>query len=398
MAAPPDVSLRTLVTLPEVPRTLASSLLGRLPYTAIALLLILRVRDAGGDYGDGGIVAGAFAVGLAALSPFMGRLVDQRGHRAVLLPAAIVSSVPLVVIALAPDDTPIALLAALAAVAGMTHPPVSGATRALWPEIVPAERRHAIYALESAGVELTFILGPLVLVGVVAAATSPSAGLLACVALLIAGTAWFASAPSSRRWTPSGVARTIAGALASRALLALLVIVACMGASFGAIEISLAASAEEHGHPALVGPFLAAWAAGSLAGGLAVARSSAPADPNRRLVTLLWATAAADALVAVAPEPWTLAIALVLAGSCIAPAFATLYAMVADVAREGTLTESYTWITTGITAGVALGSALGGAVVDAASTHAAMAGGAGMVVVATLVTTSVLGVRRSVAA
>jgi MFS family permease len=174
MAAPHDASLRTLVTLPGVPRTLASSLLGRLPYTAIALLLILRVRDTGGDYGDGGIVAGAFSVGLAALSPLIGRLVDTRGHRAVLLPAALVSSVPLVVIALAPDDTPIAVLAALAAVAGMAHPPVSGATRALWPEIVPPERRHAIYALESAGVELTFILGPLVMVGVVAALTSPS--------------------------------------------------------------------------------------------------------------------------------------------------------------------------------------------------------------------------------
>jgi len=398
MAAPHDASLRSLVTLPEVPRTLASSLLGRLPYTAIALLLILRVRDTGGDYGDGGIVAGAFSVGLAALSPLVGRLVDLRGHRAVLLPAAIVSSVPLVVIALAPDDTPVPVLAVLAALAGMTHPPVSGATRALWPEIVPPERRHAIYALESAGVELTFILGPLVMVGVVAALTSPSVGLLACVAVLVAGTAWFAAAPSSRRWRPSGVARTVAGALASRALLTLLAIVACMGASFGAIEISLAASAEQHGHPGLVGPFLAAWAAGSLAGGLAVARSRAPADPSRRLVTLLWATAAADALVAAAPGPWTLAIALVVAGLCIAPAFATLYAMVADVAREGTLTEAYTWITTGITAGVALGSAIGGTVVDSVSTHAAMAGAAGMVVVATVITTSALGVRRSVAA
>ena len=62
---------------------------------------------------------------------------DLRGHRAVLLPAAIVSSVPLVVIALAPEATPVAVLAVLAALAGMTHPPVSGATRALWPDIVP---------------------------------------------------------------------------------------------------------------------------------------------------------------------------------------------------------------------------------------------------------------------
>jgi MFS family permease len=398
MAPPHDGSLRGLLRLPGVSRTLGSSLLGRLPYAAIALLLILRVRDAGGDYADGGVVAGAFSVGLAGLAPFVGRLVDVRGQRAVLLPAAVISAVPLVAIALAPDGTPVAVFALLAALSGMCHPPLSGATRALWPALVPAERRHAIYALESAGVELTFILGPLILVGVVAAGTSPAGGLLTCVALLLTGTALFVAAPSSRRWRPSAAARTLAGALASRGLLTLLGAVACMGASFGAIEIATAAAAEEHGNPALVGPLLAAWAAGSLIGGIAVARSRAPADPNRRLVALLAATAAADALVAVAPEPATLAAALLLAGSCIAPAFATLYAMVADLAREGTLTESYTWITTGITAGAALGSAVGGAVIEAVSTHAAMGGAAGMVALATLITSSGIGARRSVAA
>ena len=172
MAAPPRrLAAHASSTLPEVPRTLASSLLGRLPYTAIALLLILRVRDAGGGYGDGGIVAGAFAVGLAAVAPFIGRLVDLRGHRAVLLPAAIVSSVPLVVIALAPDDTPVPVLAALAALAG--HGAPAGERR--HPRAVARASSRPSAATPSTpssrpGVELTFILGPLVLVGVVAAA------------------------------------------------------------------------------------------------------------------------------------------------------------------------------------------------------------------------------------
>lgn len=396
MASTTDaVSIRSLFGISEVPRTLGSSLAGRLPYTAIGLLLILHVRETGAGYAGGGLVAGAFAVGLAVVAPFIGRLVDVRGQRAVLVPAAIASAVPLVVIALAPEATPLAVLAALAALSGMVHPPISGATRALWPDIVPVERRHAIYALESAGVELTFIVGPLLLVGVVAALASPAVGLIVCAALLVCGTAAFATAPSSRRWRPSGAARSFAGALASPALLTLLGAVSCMGASFGAIEIAVAAHAEEHGDPALVGPLLAAWAAGSLIGGLAVARSRAPADPNRRLVAMLGATAVADGLVALAPGPATLAVALVLAGSCIAPAFATLYAMVADLAREGTLTESYTWITTGITAGVAIGSAVGGGLIDGVSTHAAMGAAAGMVVLATLITISGIGARRS---
>ena len=151
-----------------------------------------------------------------------------------------------------------------------------------------------------------------------------------------------------------------------------------MGASFGAIEVAIAASAEEGGSRALVGPLLAAWALGSMLGGLLTARGQAPADPRRRLAGLLAATAVADGLVALAPGLMALGIALFLAGACIAPAFATLYSMVADLAREGTLTESYTWLTTGIAAGAA-GSAAGGALVDAVSTHAAIGGAAAMV-------------------
>lgn len=372
-------TLRSLFDLPEVGRTLAASLVGRLPYTAIELLLILRVRDLGGGYAAGGIAAAGFAVGLALASPFVGRLVDKRGQRMVLLPAALGCAVPLTAIALLPSGVPLAVVVALAVVAGMLHPPLGGATRALWPELVPPERRHAIFALESVAIESTFILGPLILVGVVAGITSPSVGLLACAVLLVGGTGAFAALPGSRRWRPSGAARTLAGALASPALLILLGAVAFMGASFGAIEISTAAHAEEHGHAALVGPLLAAWAAGSAIGGLVVARSGAPADPARRLMTMLAATAAANALVALAPSPAFLALALVAAGACISPAFATLYAMVADVAREGTLTESYTWLMTGIAGGVALGSATAGALIDTWSTHASLAMAAALV-------------------
>jgi MFS family permease len=377
--------LRSLLRMPEVARTLASSLLGRLPYTAIELLLILRVRDLHGGFTEGGAVAGGFALGLGLVAPLVGRLVDLRGQRLVLIPTALACALTLTAIALAPDATPLAVLVGLAALAGMTHPPISGATRALWPDLVPPAQRHAIYSLESVGVEMTFMVGPVVLVGVVAAATSPAVGLATCAALLVAGTTAFATSPPSLRWRPSSAARTLAGALSNQAMLTLLAVVACMGASFGAIEVATTAHASEHGNAALVGPLLGTWALGSLLGGLASARGPAPADPARRLLALLAATALADALVAAAPNPPVLALALLLAGGCIAPAFATLYAMVADLATEGTLTESYTWLTTGIAGGMAVGSAGGGSLVDAVSTHAAFAGAVAMVTLAALV-------------
>ena len=171
----------------------------------------------------------------------------------------------------------------------------------------------------------------------------------------------------------------------------LLVGVTFMGASFGAIELAVTAFAEEEGSRALAGPLLGAWAVGSLLGGLVAARSGASSRPARRVLALLVATAVADAVLIAAPSPWTLALALVLAGCFIAPAFATLYGMVPDLARAGTLTESYTWLTTGISIGVAAGSALSGALVAGGSSRAGLAVAAALVALGAL---SLAGGRR----
>ena len=41
--------------------------------------------------------------------------------------------------------------------------------------------------------------------------------------------------------------------------------------------------------------------------------------------------------------------------------FAVLYTLAGDVAREGTVTEAFTWLGTGLSVGLAAGSAVGGA-------------------------------------
>ena len=371
-----------MLRLPDVARTLAASLLGRLPYTAIGLLMILRVREMGGSYAEGGLVVAAFSLALAAGAPFVGRMADRHGQTLVLVLCGLAASLPLVAMALVSDATPIPILGGLAALSGVLHPPLSGCMRALWSTLLPDDdSRHAAFALEASALELTFVIGPVVLVGGLAVATSPAVGLAACALLLAGGTLAFATAPSSRRWRPEAPAggRSIAGALASPALLVLLSGMIFMGASFGAIELAVTAFAEEEGSSGLAGPLLGAWALGSLLGGLVVARSGASSRPARRVLALLVATAVADALLVAAPSPWALALALVLAGSFIAPAFATLYGMVPSLARAGTLTESYTWLTTGISIGVAAGSALAGSLVAADSSRAGLAVAAALV-------------------
>jgi MFS transporter len=374
--------VRSVLRSPGVARVFAASLVGRIPAGALGLLLVLRAGELGHGYGGGGLAAGAFSLGLAAAAPLVGRVVDARGQTRVLAACTVVVTAALGALAVLPAAAPPAVLLLLAALAGAGHPPLAACLRALWPALLAdPERRHAAYALESAALEVSYLLGPLVLVGAVAT-RSAAAGLAVCAALVFAGTAAFAVTPASRAWTPvPGVRRGLAGALASAGVRTLLAATVCVGASFGAIEVATVAFAEEAGAKGAIGPLLAAWGLASMAGGAVAVRAGAPRDPVRRLVALLGALAAADALLAAATGPVVLGALLLVAGLAIAPAFAIVYGLAGDVARAGTVTEAFTWLTTGIGAGLAAGSALGGALAasdGAAAGFLAAAGGAGL--------------------
>jgi predicted MFS family arabinose efflux permease len=92
-----------------------------------------------------------------------------------------------------------------------------------------------------------------------------------------------------------------------------------------------------------------------------------------RLVALLGALAAADLLLVVAPSPATLTLAIVVAGFPIAPLFALVFQLAGDVAREGTATEAFTWLTTGIGVGLAAGTTLAGALAPHGGGHTGFA-------------------------
>src|SRR3954451_10273347 len=280
--------VRTVLSTRGVARVFLASMVGRIPAGALGLLLILRVRELGGGYAGGGLVAGALSLGMGTAAPLVGRVVDARGQTRVLALSATVCGGALATLALVPAGTPLAILLAVAAVAGAAHPPLGACLRALWPALLPdAARRHAAFALEATALEVSYILGPLVLVGAVAT-RSAALALGTSVALIGAGTFAFAAAPASRCWRPAaGVRRGLLGALASPGIRTLLAAQARVGVSFGAIEVSTVAFAEDAGARGAVGPMLAGWGLASMAGGAIAMRRGAPRDPARRLVVLM---------------------------------------------------------------------------------------------------------------
>jgi len=304
----------------------------------------------------------------------LGRLVDRRGPRPVLVWSAIVSAAALGAFAALPDGAPVLGALACAALAGAATPPVGPCLRTLWPPLLDDPALvHSAFSLESAGIELTYIVGPVVIAGAIGA-WSTAAAMLTGAALLLAGTLVFAAAaPRGKLNAAPGGARRGGLALRAPGVRALAVVYVLLGIAFGAVEVGVPATAAGDGRPHAAGLLLGVWGLGSLLGGLAAARSRPPADRARRLCLLLALLAAGHVLLALPAGLVGLGVLLTLAGAAIAPAFGVANGLVDGVAPAGAVTEAFTWLSTGIAGGVAAGSAVAGALAEHPGAGAAFA-------------------------
>jgi MFS family permease len=351
---------------PGSARVFVASIVARVPLTALGLVFVLRAKELTGSFAAAGVAAGLYALASAACAPALGRVADRRGQPAVLVPAAFFAAVALTAFAALPAGAPFAAIVACAVVAGAATPPVGACLRAMWPDMLgDRSLAHKAFALESAGLEITYIAGPVLIAGAIGSQSTAAAALTSGL-LLLAGTLVFAAAGPVRAFRPAPRAAGGGGPLRSSGVRTLAVVYVLVGLAFGAVEVGVPASADAAGHPHASGLLLGVWGLGSLLGGIAAAQARPPADRVRRLCLLLALLAAGHALLAVPAGLLGLAALLLLAGAAIAPAFGIANGLVDGVAPAGAVTEAFTWLSTGIALGLALGSAIGGALADGA--------------------------------
>jgi len=354
---------------------IASSIVARLPLAMFSIALLVHAQRLTGSFAVAGAASGAYAISGAVSAPVLGRLVDRCGQTKVLVSGATVTAVALVVTGVLPVTTPPAVLVALAAAAGMATPPLGACVRTLLPAIVgePA-RLPALFAFESTALEITFVLGPPLALGLGAVWSTGAA--LACAGLLmLVATLVFAAQPASRAWRPDRSApRRRGGSLRAPAILILALIELGCGAVFGATEVGITAAAKALGSTAAAGPVLGIWGVGSLLGGVAATRLGGGARRAGGLILLVGALAVAHgALIFATGSVLAIGAAILLAGATIAPTAASIYAMVDRFAPAGTVTEAFSWALTAAYTGEALGAAVGGGLVQSSGATAAFA-------------------------
>ena len=198
------------------------------------------------------------------------------------LPAAVVSALGMVLLAVAGTGSLLVAYAAVA-VAGVFTPPLEGGLRALWPSVLGREDRvHRAYAMDAVAQEIMFTVGPL-LVTLLVSLWSPGAALLVINVIGVLGALSVVLSEPSRAWRSAPREAHWLGALRSSGLLALLGAFFFVGLALGSITVAALAYADDHGREAVYGWLMAALGFGALLGGLVYGARQWAGAPERRL-------------------------------------------------------------------------------------------------------------------
>lgn len=334
---------------------LATSLIGRYPQGMVTLSVTLAVLHAGGSVAAAGAVSAAYVGGCAVTGPLLGRALDRRDRRSILLVFGSVNALCFLLFAwLVTGPAPVAVGAAL--LTGATQPPMVSALRSAWSALLTTHMMPVALSLEASLQELIFISGP-VLVVAVSAWAEPQVTLILCGAFALCGSVGFGLI---RLTFVSSTVVARSGLITRSWFVRVLFAAAAVDASMTSASLAIVArlhAASGSGAPA-PGIALAVWAAGSFVGG--VVSGLAPRLMRKRL----WIFPAAallqfPALVAVSTSWWLLAV-LVLGGSTIAPIFSRLYSTVITGIPRTQSGEAFGWLTTAFLLGGGFGSVCAG--------------------------------------
>jgi MFS family permease len=385
---------RAVFAVPGMASTFWISMLGRLPIGVTGLAILLLVQGASASFARGGAAAACYVTGLALVAPLLGRAIDRRGPRAVLLMCALAFPAALLALVFAASNPELAWLAfGAAAAAGASFPPITVCMRTYFRQMLLHDEAllAAAFSAESVLIEIIFIIGPLA-VALLIAFVDAAAAVLFAAACGFAGTLLFLRSPALRAWRlERHASRSLLGPLAERGFVHLVAIVLCFASAFGFLEIGITGYALDRADAAFAGVLLGIMSAGSALGGIAYGSRGWHFPLARQFAAALALTAIGLAVLALRWEPWALAAWCLFAGVAIAPALIIQSMLVTKAARPEHATEAFTWTTSALLAGVGIGLAAGGALLERFPPGSALAAGAAVSLAAAAAARWVLG-------
>ena len=326
---------RGVLGLPGVAALTVVGFFARIPSAAAPITLTLHVvLTLRHGWAAAGLVGAAATVGMAVGAPLLGRLVDRRGLRPMLVLTVLAEAVYWGV---APYlSYPALLVGAFAG--GVLGLPVYSVIRQSLAALVPPRQRRPAFALDSMSVETSYIIGPALGAFLALQVSTPAVMWMVGAGWVASGLALMVLDPPTRtpRAPIDGPTPPVRDWLDLRLLGALLATSAAVFVVFGT-ELSMIAGLETSGQAGWIPVVNAVWCLASLGGGFVygAARRSPP------LAMLVAGLAAVSLPVALGGPWWSYALLLVPAGLLCAPSLAASAEAVSVLAPEharGTVT------------------------------------------------------------
>ena len=336
---------------------LGISLLARVAITAVVLALTMYVvLGLDMSYTAAGGVAAALTAGIALGAPLLGWMIDRWGLRIMLL-ATVVSQI---VFWLSVPVLPYWILLGAAFAAGLLMVPAQSVTRqAIAAMTTAGQLRAAAFALESVQGELSYMVGPPVVVlcaakaspgvmtwGVGAAIVAGGAGIALLNPPLRAGAEADAGAagwPRRRQWLGARMIAALTMAFGTTMLLS-------------GIDLAIVATLKEAGQVSWAAVVIAVFGMTSVVGGLIYGVLPRPL-PTWLLLGLLGLV---TILAGLAHDWQWLCVAVIGAGILTAPTLSTVADAVSRLAPASVRGEATGLQSSAMSAGVALGSLIAG--------------------------------------
>jgi MFS family permease len=371
---------RSLFAIPGLRAAFIASVVGRLPIGVAGLAILLYVQTRSHSFAQAGVSSALYVLGLAAVAPALGRLIDRLGPRPIMLVCSAVYPAALLVLILAVErNVHPGWIGLSALVAGAALPPVSICMRALFPRVVhdPGLLPTA-YSLDSALVEFIFIIGP-ALVAACVAAGYPAVAVASAALCAAAGGSIFVRADMVRAWHPAQAGTSgRRGPLRRPQLLLVFAITLCYSVAFGLFEVAVTAFAAAQGKPAVAGIALAMASVGSAAGALTYGSRHWAMPLQKQFFWALLGMASSIMLMTPLDNIPLFVVIAVISGVPMATVISIQSLLVSQLTPREMLAESFTWGTTCLLGGISAGLAAGGLLVETVTPAGAMATAAGI--------------------
>jgi predicted MFS family arabinose efflux permease len=235
--------------------------------------------------------------------------------------------------------------------------------RVEWAKVVGGDDHTAAYSLVYLTQELAILAGPLILAGMIAAA-SASLALITVAALAAAGTVGFAAS----FWSPNDreAAHAAPGGLVLRirGLQLVLAVALLVGAVIGALEVAAPTLATEHRAPAAAGLLIASLSVGGILGAAIYGSRRWHTRAPTRLLLLVALITVALALMIAAQGLVVVGVLLLFAGIALNPALTTFSLLIDQHVPAQTAGEAFGWLSTAIAGGTGAASAIAATVVQ----------------------------------